>query len=387
MRPSWIEVDLDIMKKNAEQIRSRLRPGTKFLATIKGDGYGHGAVETARALSTVGVDYFGVAFAEEGAKLRAAGITEPILIYGRTFQDSFDLLFDDRLTPNLFSVDQAKELNAEAERRGAKLTAHVSIDTGLHRLGLDWNDAVKAAVKDITALPGLEIEGIFSMFSNSRVSADFIKRDTYVTELQFNRFAQLCAALEQDGVHIPLKHICDSAGALLFPHMQLDMVRIGSALFGTYITDLPIEGLEVQPAMSVFSRLASIRQIGRGELVGYNGGWTAMRPSVIGVVPFGTVDGMTSLASGKGSVLLHGQECGIVGEICMDQMMIDLTDVENPEIGDEIVVIGSQGSRRITVQEAASCAGLEDLEYLCKMGKRSSIIYVEGGRRSNEIRP
>ena len=385
MRPSWIEVDLDVIKKNTEQIRARLKPGTKFLATVKGDGYGHGAVETAKLLSAAGVDYFGVAFAEEGAELREAGIAEPVLIYGRTFSDSYDMLFDSNLIPNIFSLEQARELSGEAERRNTKLLAHISIDTGLHRLGLDWNEQTKDVVEEIFSLPGLEIRGIFSMFSNSRISAEFVKRDTYVTKMQFERFTHLCAELEQSGIHIPMKHICDSAGALLFPDMQLDMVRIGSSLFGTYITDLSIGGLELRPAMSVYSRLASIRHINRGESVGYNCSWTAMQPSVIGVVPFGTVDGMSSTASGKGSVLLHGHRCRIIGEVCMDQMMIDITDIEDPEIGDEVVMIGSQNCAEITAQEAASCAGLEDLELLCKMGKRSPVYYIEHGKKRKSM--
>lgn len=381
MRPSWIEINLDCIRENMKQIRAHLKPETKFLATVKGDGYGHGGAEIAKAVSLAGVDYFGVAFAEEGIALRQAGIKEPILLYGRTFSGDYHMLFDYDLVPNVFSLEQAKELSAEAQKRGTKCVIQISIDTGLHRLGFDWDDHTKAKIAQIYSLPGLKIEGVFSMFANSRVSVEHMKRDISVTEMQFERFSQLCEELEKDGLHIPLRHICDSAGTMLFPDMQLDMVRIGSSLYGLSITDCPIDGLDVRPAMSVFSRLANIRHIPRGEAAGYNGRWTAMRPSVIGVVPFGTVDGMTSLASGRGAVLLQGQKCPIIGEICMDQMLIDITDIEHPRIGDEIVIVGAQGNAEITAQEAASCAGLEDLEYLCKMGKRSVVYYVEHGQR------
>lgn len=376
MRSSWIEVDLEVIKRNVESIRKALKAGTKLMATVKGDAYGHGALESSKLLSSLGVDAFGVAFAEEGVELRRGGIKEPILIYGRTFPDSYSLLFDYDLTPNVFDVENARQLSEEAAQRGVRLKVHISIDTGLHRLGLSLNEETAQAVEEIMSMEGLYVEGIFSMMANSRLRKDFLEEDKEICRLQADRLKSLKSSLEKDGCLVPCWHIADSAGALLLPDTQMDMVRVGGALFGTWITDLSLESLSLKPAMSVFSRLACIRTLAEGEPLGYNGSYVTKKNSVIGVVPFGTVDGISGRASGRGHVLLHGVKCPIIGDTCMDQVIIDITEVKEPEIGDEIVIIGRQGEEDITAQEAAESAGVEDLEYLCRFNKRTPVHYT-----------
>lgn len=370
MRSSWIEVDLDALRKNTEQIKARLAPGVKLLVPLKGNGYGHGAVECARAFEELGADYFGVAIPEEGAQLRQAGFKKPILVFGYTFSDSYDLLFDYQLIPNVFTLEQAEELETAAAERDTVLTIHVSIDTGLHRLGIMLNEAFDV-VRRIAAMPHLYIEGIFSMHATSGNTAD-----TSYAHRQFDLFVELCDRLCEAGIDIPLRHICDSGATMLFPEMHLDMVRPGSILYGTPATDEPVEDFTIYPVMSVHSRLASIRRIEAGEYVGYEQTWQAARPSVIGVVPCGFVDGISRRASNRGYVLLHGQRCPIVGNVCMDQFMIDITDVAEPAVGDEIVLAGRQGSDEISLAEAGGWADTSDTEFICRLSPRLPLRFI-----------
>ena len=373
MRSSWIEVDLDALKKNTEQIKSLLAPDVKLLVPLKGNAYGHGAEECARVFRELGASYFGVAIPEEGVQLREAGYDEPILVFGYTFADSYDLLFHYDLMPNVFTLAQAEELSAMAAARETVLPVHISVDTGLHRLGLPLEDAFEVIVK-IAALPGIRVEGIFTMHATSGYA------DPTYANVQFSRFMNLCSRLEQAGISIPLRHICDSGATMLYPEMHLDMVRPGSILYGTPATDEPVPGFTIYPVMSVHSRLASIRYIAAGEYVGYEQTWQAARPSIIGVVPCGFVDGVSRQASNKGFVLLHGKRCPIVGNVCMDQFMIDITDVDAPAIGDEIVLAGRQGDEEISLAEAGGYAGTSDTEFICRLNARLPLRYIENGQ-------
>ncbi|WP_298023326.1 alanine racemase [uncultured Dysosmobacter sp.] len=376
MRSSWIEIDLDALRKNTAFIMKRMAPGAKLLAPLKGNAYGHGAVQCARVFAEMGASYFGVAIPEEGVELREAGFKQPILIFGYTFDDSYDLLFDYDLIPNVFTIQQAKALNDMAARRKKRLTIHVSVDTGLHRLGLDLNDRTAACIAEIAAMPNLYVEGIFSMFSTGDQYPD-----TAYCWMQFHRFMDLCGELSAAGIHIPYRHICDSGATLLFPEMHLEMVRPGSALYGSYCGDVTFPDIEAYPAMSVHSRLACVREIDRGEFVGYNCTWAAQKPSTVGVVPCGYVDGISRIASNHGAVLLHGVRCPIIGNICMDQLMIDITNVTAPQVGDEVVLLGSQGGETITLDEVGAFANTSDTEFICRQGVRLPRYYIENGTR------
>lgn len=377
MRSSWIEIDLDALRKNTAFIMNRLSPGAQLMAPVKGNAYGHGAPRCAKVFEEMGAAYFGVAIPEEGVELREAGIRKPILVFGYTFDDDYDLLFDYDLIPNVFTMEQAEELNALAGQRGKTLTIHVSVDVGLHRLGFDLNETTADNIKAITEMPNLYVEGIFSMFATG-----YQYPDTAYCYMQFHRFMDLCGRLEEMGVHIPKRHVCDSGATLLFPEMHLEIVRPGTFLYGTDCGDVNVHFSDVIgcPAMTVKSRLACVRSIGAGDFVGYECSWQAQKPSVIGVVPCGYVDGTSRIASNRGYVLLHGKRCPIVGNICMDQMMIDITQVDDPKIGDEIVIVGTQGPETITLAEAGEYSGTTDTEYICRQSKRLPIYYRENGK-------
>ena len=381
MRSSWIEVNLDALYHNAVYIKSLLSPGCRFLAPVKGNAYGFGLVPTAKVFAKAGAEYFGVAIPEEGVELREGGLVQPILIFGATFSDDYSLLFDYDLIPNLFRLDQAEELSALAVEKGKTLTVHLSVDTGLTRLGFDYTEDLPDTIEKICSLPGLKVEGIFTMLATTELYPE----RTYC-DWQFGRFLELLDALEERGVHIPIRHVCDGGGTLAFPEMHLDMTRPGTPLYGM-LSGEPhsMDDLQdpLQPAIEVKTRLASVRRVPKGTKVGYGATWEAPKASIIGVLPLGFVDGVARQAAGRGWVLVQGIKCPIIGRVCMDQLMIDLSDVSDPKFGEEVVVMGEQNGAKIDILEAGDFAGTSDTEFSCRLGRRLPIRYV--GKLAKEL--
>ena len=381
MRSSWIEVNLDALYHNAVYIKSLLSPGCRFLAPVKGNAYGLGLVPAAKVFAKAGAEYFGVAIPEEGAELREGGLVQPILIFGATFSDDYSLLFDYDLIPNLFRLDQAEELSALAVEKGKTLTVHLSVDTGLTRLGFDYTEDLPDTIEKICSLPGLKVEGIFTMLATTELYPE----RTYC-DWQFGRFLELLDALEERGVHIPIRHVCDGGGTLAFPEMHLDMARPGTPLYGM-LSGEPhsMDDLQdpLQPAIEVKTRLASVRRVPKGTKVGYGATWEAPKASIIGVLPLGFVDGVARQAAGRGWVLVQGIKCPIIGRVCMDQLMIDLSDVPDPKFGEEVVVMGEQNGATIDILEAGDFAGTSDTEFSCRLGRRLPIRYV--GKLAEEL--
>ena len=381
MRSSWIEVNLDALYHNAVYMKSLLSPGCRFLAPVKGNAYGFGLVPTAKVFAKAGADYFGVAIPEEGRELREGGLTQPILIFGATFSDDYELLFDYDLIPNVFRLDQAKELSALAVEKGKELTIHISVDTGLTRLGFDYTDELPDIIEEIYRLPGFKVEGIFTMLATTELYPE----RTYC-DWQFGRFMDLCGTLEERGVQLPIRHVCDGGGTLAFPEMHLDMARPGTPLYGM-LSGEPHSMDELQdplePAIEVKTRLASVRRVPKGTKVGYGATWEAPKESTIGVLPLGFVDGVARLSAGRGWVLVQGIKCPILGRVCMDQMMIDLSDVPEPVFGEEVVVMGCQNGAKIDILEAGDFALTSDTEYSCRLGRRLPIRYI--GKLAGEL--
>ena len=381
MRSSWIEVNLDALYHNAVYIKSLLSPGYRFLAPVKGNAYGFGLVPAAKVFAKAGAEYFGVAIPEEGVELREGGLVQPILIFGATFSDDYSLLFDYDLIPNLFRLDQAEELSALAVEKGKTLTVHLSVDTGLTRLGFDYSEDLPDTIEKICGLPGLKVEGIFTMLATTELYPE----RTYC-DWQFGRFLKLLDALEERGVHIPIRHVCDGGGTLAFPEMHLDMARPGTPLYGM-LSGEPhsMDDLQdpLQPAIEVKTRLASVRRVPKGTKVGYGATWEAPKASTIGVLPLGFVDGVARQAAGRGWVLVQGVKCPIIGRVCMDQLMIDLSDVPDPKFGEEVVVMGEQNGAKIDILEAGDFAGTSDTEFSCRLGRRLPIRYV--GKLAEEL--
>ncbi len=375
MRGAWIEIHLEAIRKNIRFLKSRISPSTKFMGVVKADAYGHGAVPVARILEQEGTDQFAVAIAQEGVELRQAGFHQPILVLGRVFEDDYSLIFQYDLTPAVFSIDQAESLNNAAQKLGKILPVHLKVDTGMGRLGFLANAPETVdSILHIAKLPNLRAEGIFSHLATaSRIS------DPSYCNMQFEKFTALLESLAHYGLKIPTRHIANSGATLLFPHMQLDMVRPGTAIYGLYPgQELELmENISLYAAMEVKAKLASVKSVPAGTHVSYMGSFVTKHPSLLGVVPLGYVDGVCRSLANRGVVLIHEGRCPMVGNICMDQFVVDLTDVECPQVGDEVVLIGRQGKARITAGEFGRLAGTISIEVLCGLGKRMPMIFTD----------
>lgn len=374
MLTAWAEVNLEAIRSNVRFMKEKLSPNTQFMGVIKADGYGHGAVATAKVLQEEGVEQFAVAFPAEGIELREAGFTQPILVLGAPFTENFPQFLEYDLMPSIFTVAQAESLSAAAAAAGKTAKIHIKIDTGMGRLGFlsEAPDTV-ANIEKIFALPHLTVAGIFSHFA----TAPEISDKTYFN-MQYQRFCELIERLKAAGLKMPALHVSNSAATILYPEVQLDMVRPGTSIFGLYPGPEvePLDDVTLVPAMEVKARLAYVKHAPAGTRVSYTGSFETARDSVLGIVPMGYVDGVFRSMANRGRMLVHGQRCPMVGNICMDQCVIDLTDLPDiPKEGDEVVLIGRQGSEFISAEEFADWAGTISIEILCDLGKRVPLIY------------
>ncbi|MBK5261657.1 MAG: alanine racemase [Peptostreptococcaceae bacterium] len=373
MRAAWAETDLGAIRKNIKYLMSKIKPETLFMGVVKADGYGHGAVQVAKVLIEEGTSHFGVAIVEEGVELRNADITEPILILGRTFDEDYPMLIQHRLMPTVFTMDQAEAMNTFAEKNNAIITIHIKIDTGMGRLGFLLEDGLLEKIEKIVNMKHLHVEGIFSHLG----TAPQISTPEYCFE-QFKRFTTLLQQLEIQGINIPIRHLSNSAATILYPEMQFDMVRPGTSIYGLYAgPELESLNEKLSPGMMVKSKLAHIKPCPIGTRVSYDSSFIASRPSVLGVVPMGYVDGVFRNLANRGEVLVHGKRCPMVGNVCMDQFVIDLTEIDDPMVGDEVVLIGKQGEASISAEEAGRKAGTISIEVLCGLGKRMPQVFKD----------
>ena len=372
MRPAWVEVDLGALKKNLNTLRACIAPETEFMAVIKADAYGHGVLKVADLYRREGVQRFAVVMIQEGVELRVNGFNERILIIGNTLEEDYPELLKYNLTPTIYKFTQAEELNRIAVAQGKKATIHIEIDTGMGRLGfIPSEEAVQEIIK-ISRLSNIFFEGIYTHLA----TGDSLKDQSYLN-MQYERFMKTLNRLKDAGLVIPIKHMSNSAATINFPKMHLDMVRPGTSLYGLYPGPETAAAniTELIPAMSIKAKLVHIKPVPVGTKVSYSGTFEAKRPTVIGVIPMGYVDGIFRQLANRGNVLLRGQRCPIVGNICMDQFMIDITEVANPQLGDEVVIIGKQGREQITADEVGALVNTISIEVVTRLGKRMPIVY------------
>lgn len=370
----WKEIKLDAVKNNVKNIRGLLKDGTRLLAVIKADAYGHGAVEVAKSLLfDGGADYFGVATYGEAEQLRRAGINTPVLILGAVFGDEYAELVKDNITLTVFDFDTAKKLSDTAKKLGKTAKIHIKIDTGMARIGfLPSEDAVEEIIK-ISKLDGIEIEGMFSHFAK----AD--EADKMPTRVQFEKFMFIKNELLKRGIKIPICHICNSAGIIEFPEYHLDMVRSGIITYGYYPSDfVNKDALKLESAMSFKSRVVHIKTVEAGTNVSYGGTFTAKEKMKIATVSAGYADGYNRLLSNKADVIINGERCRVLGRVCMDQLMVDATHLKNINLGDEVILFGKSGNNTVTVEETAEIIGTINYEVLCSLSKRVPGVYIHG---------
>lgn len=373
---TWAEINLDSLKDNIKEIRKITSEKSKIMAIVKADAYGHGAVECSKVLLKNGANMLGVACCNEAMQLRNAGIDAPILILGASFEEEIEELILNNIAFSIFSYEFAKKVSEIGEKLKKNAIIHIKLDTGMSRIGyvtgVNDDEVVNEIVK-ISELPYIEIEGIFSHFA----TAD--EKDSEYTELQFGRFNAVCEKLKTVGVNIPIRHIANSAAIMMYPNTHLDMVRAGVILYGLYPSDeVDKSRLKLKSVMSVKSRITHIKEICDNRGVSYGKTYITGGNTKIATVPVGYADGYTRLLGGKAKILVNGEPKDVIGRICMDQCMIDVTNVNNINVGDEVVIFGEE---TVTADTLASWMGTINYEIVCMISKRIPRIFSENGRK------
>ncbi len=369
----YAEIDMDAIAENFRVMHERISPKTKMVAVIKTDGYGHGAVPIARMIQPE--DYiwgFAVATMTEAMILRKNQITKPVLILGYTFEEDYEDLIRYEIRPVVFKLDMAKELSQAAVQLKKTLSIHIGLDTGMSRIGFsDTEESIKT-ICEIASLPGIRIEGMFTHFAK----ADEL--DKASANRQFERYMHFAHRLEEAGVAIPLKHVSNSAALMELADMNLDLVRAGISIYGIYPSEeVSRDSMKLTPAMSLHSRIVYIKEIETGTQISYGGTFTAPHPMRIATIPVGYGDGYPRMLSNKGFVLIREKRARILGRICMDQFMVDVTDIPEAQELDEVVLVGRQGNEEITVDELGDLCGRFSYEFICDIGKRVPRIYTK----------
>lgn len=368
------DIDLSAIRKNIETMRSRIPAGKKLLAVIKANAYGHGSIEVANALDDL-ADYYGVACIDEAVELRLAGITKPILILGVTDESLFPDIVKYDITQTIFTLEQAKALSEEAGRQDKEGKLHIKIDTGMNRIGFA---CVKESVPEIAAirkLPNLNVEGIFTHYYKADA------KDKSLAYAQLEKYTQMVKWLEEAGVTFAIRHISNSAGIMEMPNDTYDMVRSGISTYGLYPSDEMDTELNVlYPAMELKSHVTYVKKVPAGQTIGYGGTYTTPKERTIATVGVGYADGYPRALSNQGRMLVRGQYAPIVGRVCMDQTMIDVTDIPEVQTGDEVVLEGTQGDNRISVEELADMSASFNYEFVCDVNRRVPRIYYRDGK-------
>lgn len=372
---AWAEIDLNAIAHNVREIRKLTGSRVEMMGVVKADAYGHGVLEVVRTLLDNGVTQLAVSMLDEAIQIRKMGIDVPILILSYTDPARAEEIVENELTQTVFSFDLPQALSTASVKLEKSVKIHIKVDTGMTRVGfMPGYNAVKN-IMEIGRMPGLIIEGIFTHFA----SADERERD--YTYMQFERFMSLCTELGRVGIHIPLKHVCNSAGTIQYPEMHLDMVRPGVILYGLYPSqDVDKDKIHLKPAMTLKANVIFVKDVEPDVCISYGRTFRTTRPSKIATIPIGYADGYTRLLSNKGRMLVNGEFAPIVGRVCMDQCMIDVTDLKNEvRAGDEVVVFGSQNGACISVEELAAEIGTINYELVCIIGKRIPRVYLKSG--------
>lgn len=372
----YIQVDLDAIVDNMCSMRRNISEHTKMLGVIKTDGYGHGCEPIARCLEQL--DYmfgFAVATPEEAYRLREAGIQKPILILGYTFPYCYEMLAREEIRPAVFRYDAVEALSAAAQKTGKNVKVHIKVDTGMSRIGITPDEEGLRFVETLMQKKGIEIEGIFTHFAK----ADEVDKTSARNQLAlFKSFIELIE--NRLHLNIPIRHCSNSAGILELPEANLDMVRAGISLYGLAPSEeVTGEALKLRPALSFHSHIVYIKTIHVGQSVSYGGTFTADRDMRIATIPIGYGDGYPRALSGIGHVLLHGKKAPILGRVCMDQFMVDVSDIPEAFEGDRVTLIGSDGAEQISAEFLGELSGRFNYELVCDLGKRIPRVYLREG--------
>ena len=378
MRPYsrvYATVNLDAVASNMRSMRDNLPASTLIMGSVKADGYGHGSVPVAKTIEPYVFGY-AVATIDEGIILRRHGINKTILILGVTHESRYEDLLRYDIRTAMFQYEKAKKLSDLALKQGKKAVVHLALDTGMSRIGMkaDREHAKEAAA--IAALEGIEVEGLFTHFAR----ADETDKSAY--EEQYRRYKEFLGYLKELGVKLPIRHCSNSAGIVeSLESNHMDMVRAGIAIYGMYPSDeVDHNSVKLTPAMEIKSCITYIKEIEAGTAVSYGGTFVADHTMKVATIPVGYGDGYVRSLSGKGDVLIHGKRAAILGRICMDQFMVDVTDIPDVQEDDEVTLLGSDGAECITMEELAEKSGGFHYEMICDIGKRIPRVYLKDGK-------
>ena len=370
----WARIDLDALRWNMSHIRDLAGPDVKVAAVVKANGYGHGALEIMDALMESGADVIVVSSVNEAVEMRKKYRETPVLELGATQQDSIEKAILNEIIQTVTSEEQAKLISAAAERVGMEAPCHIKLDTGMNRIGFQVNEDSAEAILRISRMPGIRLEGMFSHFA----TAD--EADKRFARLQYDRFCRMKKMLEERGLKIPVCHIANSAGIIDFPEVYMDMVRTGIITYGLYPSEeVDKSRIKLKPAMELKARISHVKTIEEEGGISYGLTDTVSAGTVIATVPVGYADGYLRAFSNRAEVLVKGKRAKIRGRVCMDQFMVDVTDIPGVRVGDEVTLFGRDGGEEIPLEELAALAGTISYELLCMVGRRVPRVYVEKG--------
>ena len=375
LRPAYLEVDLDALTYNIRSIKERLGRGVELMAIVKADGYGHGAYEVSKLALENGAGSLGVAILEEGAELREKGIKAPIVNLFPEPPERAKKVVEYDLDQIITDLEFVKRLSQEAKRQNKRSNIFIEIDTGLGRYGIPPQETIDL-VKKIKRLGNVRLKGIFSQFS----TADKRKKDFAFHQLSL--FKNTLDELESFSNHIPIKSIANSGAVLDIPASYFNHVRVGHLLYGLYPSLETSESIRVKPAMSLRSKVIFIKEVEKGTPISYGKTYIAKKKTQIATIPLGYADGYSRLLSNKGEVLIKGKRAKVVGRVCMDAFMVDVSHIPEVKLGDEVVVMGRQGDDEITAHDLGKWTNTFAYEIMTRMGKRLPIVYVQRSKRS-----
>ena len=377
LRRTWAQINLDALNNNIRQIKSIVKPTAKLCAVVKADCYGHGYAFTAAEMSEAGADWFAVSNLAEALQLRRVGIRKPVLILGYTPPEKAAQLVYNDISQAVFSSDYAEVLSAHAVKSGVKVNAHIKIDTGMSRIGFVYHDSIEDApvldeIARVCALPGINPEGIFTHFS----SADAENGELF-TRLQYDLFLSAAERLAARGIYFELRHCANSAAILQYPEMDLDMVRAGIILYGHYPSAAVEKRIPLLPVMELKSVISMVKRVPDDTPVSYGRTFHSKGETRIATVPIGYADGYPRLLSNKAEMLVAGRRAKVLGNVCMDQTMLDVSDIPEAQAGLQITVFGSEHGAFLPVEELASLSGLINYELLCGLSRRVPRVYIK----------
>lgn len=367
------EINLDNIAHNMREIKKITGENTKIMAVVKADGYGHGSLEVSKTVLYNGADSLAVAICDEGVQLRENNIHVPILVLGYTPQGKMDEIIKYNLIQTVFSYEMAENISNSAKKLNKTAQIHIKIDTGMGRIGFTADEEGIEEILKINSLPNIHITGVFTHFAISD------KKDKSFTFEQFEKFKYVIKKLKENGINNLISHASNSGAILDLNELNSDMVRAGIILYGLYPSKEVLHNINLKPAMSIKTHISFIKTVGANTSIGYGRTYFTDKKTVVATVPVGYADGYSRILSNKARVIVNGKYCNIIGSICMDQFMIDVTECENIKVNDEVVLIGQQGECEITAEEIAYLQDTINYEIICNVGKRVPRVYIKNG--------